>query len=66
MISKYQLIRNIDESLTVKEQAKVININFDKNNLADFLTRYPYYKAWLYKHGYLLATIGNQMFISRK
>lgn len=66
MISKYQLIRNINDQLEDQKEVDTRKINFNNINLNSFLNNYPYYKAWLIKEGFLLTSINQSLWISYK
>lgn len=66
MISKYQLIRNINDQLENKEEVNTKKINFSNIDLNSFLNNYSYYKAWLNKEGFLLTSINHDFWISYK
>ena len=64
MISRYQLIRNINDQLENKDEVNTKKINFSNINLNSFLNNYPYYKAWLIKEGFLITNINHDTWIS--
>ena len=64
MISKYQLIRNINDQLEDQKEVDTRKINFNNINLNSFLNKYPYYKSWLNKEGFILTKINHDFWIS--
>ena len=64
MISKYQLIRNINDQLEDQKEVDTRKINFNNINLNSFLNKYPYYKSWLNKEGFILTKINHDNWIS--
>ena len=64
MISKYQLIRNINDQLEDQKEVDTRKINFNNINLNSFLKNYPYYKSWLNKEGFILTKINHDTWIS--